>query len=147
MAYSYETGKKMVRFTENQIMDYILENYSGKKIVVLAPLVRGRKGHYRELFENSPAGLFRTGLDGRIMEVNPVLAAILAGEFRRLRRRRAWVGSPPMDTIFHDVPLLKPVTTTPRPVFLVGSTAVFPAPPKAMKVVWRNCCRAPAARC
>lgn len=50
-AYSYNTGKKMVRFSEAQIIDNIYEHFEGKNIVVLAPLVRARKGHYRELFE------------------------------------------------------------------------------------------------
>jgi excinuclease ABC subunit A len=50
-AYSYNTGKKMVKFTEEEIVASITEKYANKKIVLLAPLVRGRKGHYRELFE------------------------------------------------------------------------------------------------
>ncbi|MDR0811175.1 MAG: excinuclease ABC subunit UvrA, partial [Paludibacter sp.] len=50
-AYSYITGEKMVKFTEEQIVDLIIENYAGQKIYLLAPLVRGRKGHYKELFE------------------------------------------------------------------------------------------------
>jgi excinuclease ABC subunit A len=70
VAYSYETGKQMVRFTENQIMDYILENYTGKKIVVLAPLVRGRKGHYRELFEKvRKQGYLKVRVDGETLEL------------------------------------------------------------------------------
>ena len=50
-AYSYVTGDKMVRFTEEQIVESIIKKFKGKRIVLLAPLVRGRKGHYRELFE------------------------------------------------------------------------------------------------
>ncbi len=50
-AYSYVTGKKMVRYTEEQIVEYVLEHFKNKKITLLAPLVKGRKGHYRELFE------------------------------------------------------------------------------------------------
>ena len=50
-AYSYETGKKMVKFTEEQIIQHILEAYDEQKIVLLSPLVRSRKGHYRELFD------------------------------------------------------------------------------------------------
>jgi len=50
-AYSYVTGKKMVQFTEDQMVENVLANYKEKKISVLAPLVRARKGHYRELFE------------------------------------------------------------------------------------------------
>src|SRR5882757_5445931 len=50
-AYSYNTGEKMVRYSDDQIVDLIMTDYNGKKINLLAPLVRGRKGHYRELFE------------------------------------------------------------------------------------------------
>lgn len=52
-AYSYVTGKKMVRYSEEKIIRHILENYHSKKIVILAPVVRARKGHYRELFEQN----------------------------------------------------------------------------------------------
>jgi len=51
-AYSYNTGKKMVKFSEEEIVMNIFEKFGDKKISLLAPLVRGRKGHYRELFEN-----------------------------------------------------------------------------------------------
>ena len=51
-AYSYETGEKMVRYTEEQMLEEIMNRFSGKKLLLLAPLVRGRKGHYRELFES-----------------------------------------------------------------------------------------------
>ncbi|TAN12690.1 MAG: excinuclease ABC subunit UvrA, partial [Chitinophagaceae bacterium] len=50
-AYSYNTGKKMVRFTEEEITDNLFEHFNDQKLTFLAPLVRGRKGHYRELFE------------------------------------------------------------------------------------------------
>ena len=50
-AYSYVTGKKMVKFTEEQILESIAERFKEQKIMMLAPLVRSRKGHYRELFE------------------------------------------------------------------------------------------------
>lgn len=50
-AYSYATGKKMIRQSEDQVINHILENFLNKKLVLLAPLVKGRKGHYRELFE------------------------------------------------------------------------------------------------
>src|SRR3982750_4827487 len=50
-AYSYVTGEKMVRYNDEQIIDLILEKYNKKKINILAPVVKGRKGHYRELFE------------------------------------------------------------------------------------------------
>src|SRR5665647_2561642 len=51
-AYSYNTGKKMVKWSEEEIAENILLRFPGKKIILLAPLVRGRKGHYRELFED-----------------------------------------------------------------------------------------------
>src|SRR5579885_3263770 len=51
-AYSYVTGEKMVRYSDDQICDLILEKYASKKINLLAPVVKGRKGHYRELFED-----------------------------------------------------------------------------------------------
>src|SRR5690606_11924662 len=50
-AFSYETGEKMVRQSDEQIVNHIMDHYLEKKIVVLAPVVKGRKGHYRELFE------------------------------------------------------------------------------------------------
>ena len=51
IAYSYLSGEEMVKYTEEQILDLILKDYKGKKIYLLAPLVRSRKGHYKELFE------------------------------------------------------------------------------------------------
>ncbi len=51
-AYSPLTGEEMVKFTDEQIVSYIIDNYSGKRSLLLAPLVKGRKGHYRDLFEN-----------------------------------------------------------------------------------------------
>ena len=51
IAYSYITGEPMIKYTDDQIIDLILKNYEGKKTLLLAPVVRGRKGHYRELFE------------------------------------------------------------------------------------------------
>ena len=50
-AYSYVTGEKMVRYTSDQVLDLVMESFMEKKIYLLAPLVKGRKGHYRELFE------------------------------------------------------------------------------------------------
>lgn len=71
-AYSYVTGKKMVKFTEEQIIDILLENHSGKKVMVLAPIVRGRKGHYRELFEQvRKQGYLKIRIDGQIEDVKP----------------------------------------------------------------------------
>jgi excinuclease ABC subunit A len=69
-AYSYTTGEKMVRFTDDQILQRILEEYSGKKFMVLAPLVKGRKGHYRELFESIlKMGYLRARVDGEVVEL------------------------------------------------------------------------------
>ena len=69
-AFSYNTGEKMVRYSEEQITDLILKDYEGKKIVVLAPSVRGRKGHYRELFEHiRQVGFTRVRVDGEMREI------------------------------------------------------------------------------
>ncbi|MDX2002389.1 MAG: excinuclease ABC subunit UvrA [Chitinophagales bacterium] len=69
-AFSEATGKKMVRYTESQIQEHILEHYQGKKIVLLAPMVRGRKGHYRELFEKvRKQGYLKVRIDGEIKEL------------------------------------------------------------------------------
>ena len=69
-AYSYNTGERMVRYSEEQITDLILNDYQGKRIVVLAPSVRGRKGHYRELFEHiRQAGFTRVRVDGELREI------------------------------------------------------------------------------
>ena len=69
-AYSYLSGEKMVRFTEDQILDLIMKEYDGQRIYVLAPLVRGRKGHYRELFESiRRKGYLTVRVDGEIREV------------------------------------------------------------------------------
>ncbi|MGN6195939.1 MAG: excinuclease ABC subunit UvrA [Ginsengibacter sp.] len=71
-AYSYNTGKKMVKWSEEEIVENILSRYSGKKIVVLAPLVRGRKGHYRELFEEvRKKGFLKIRIDGEIKDLVP----------------------------------------------------------------------------
>jgi excinuclease ABC subunit A len=71
-AYSYNTGKKMVKWSEEEIVENILSRYSGKKIVVLAPLVRGRKGHYRELFEEvRKKGFLKIRIDGEIKDLIP----------------------------------------------------------------------------
>jgi excinuclease ABC subunit A len=51
-AYSYNTGERMVKFSEEQIIDHLFQQYQNKSITVLAPLIRGRKGHYRELFQD-----------------------------------------------------------------------------------------------
>ena len=69
-AYSYITGEPMVKYTEEKIMDMISNDYSGKKIYILAPLVRSRKGHYRELFEAMRRkGYLTMRVDGEIQEI------------------------------------------------------------------------------
>ena len=69
-AYSYVTGEKMVKYTEEQIVDLIIKDYEGKKTLLLAPLVRGRKGHYKELFEQiRRKGYIHVRVDGEIREV------------------------------------------------------------------------------
>lgn len=69
-AYSYLSGKKMVRYTEEQILDLIMEEYNGRRIFLLAPLVRNRKGHYKELFETvRRKGYLYVRIDGEIREV------------------------------------------------------------------------------
>ncbi len=69
-AYSYESGEPMVQYTEEQITNLVLENYQGKKIALLAPLIKRRKGHYRELFENiRQQGFLRVRVDGEIREI------------------------------------------------------------------------------
>lgn len=71
-AYSYATGEKMVRYSDEQIIDLILEKYKGKKINLLAPVVKGRKGHYRELFEDiRKKGFNKVRIDGEIMDITP----------------------------------------------------------------------------
>ena len=68
-AFSYVTGEKMVKYSEDQIVDLILKNYEGKKTFLLAPLVRGRKGHYKELFEQiRKKGYLHVRIDGEIRE-------------------------------------------------------------------------------
>ncbi len=72
-AYSPVTGKEMVRYTDEQIVDLIMNEYSGKKCYLLAPLVRGRKGHYRELFEQlRKRGYTDVRVDGEIRPLNEV---------------------------------------------------------------------------
>lgn len=69
--FSYNTGEKMVRYSEEQICNIIIKTYKDKKINILAPVVRGRKGHYRELFENiRQQGFLRVRIDGEIKELN-----------------------------------------------------------------------------
>ena len=69
-AYSYATGEEMVKYTEEKVLDMILNDYEGKKIFILAPVVRSRKGHYRELFEAMRRkGYLNMRIDGAIVEV------------------------------------------------------------------------------
>lgn len=69
-AYSYVTGEKMVRYTEDQIVRLILTHYQNQAVIVLAPVVRGRKGHYRELFENiRKMGYLKVRVDGEIKDL------------------------------------------------------------------------------
>ena len=72
IAYSYLSGERMVKYTEEQILDLILNDYKGKKIYILAPLVRTRKGHYKELFEQvRKKGYLYVRVDGEIKEALP----------------------------------------------------------------------------
>jgi len=71
-AYSYITGEKMVKYTDEQILELILEKYIGKKIYILSPAVRNRKGHYKELFEQiRKKGYLNVRVDGEIREIIP----------------------------------------------------------------------------
>ena len=71
-AYSYKTGKKMVKFSEEEIVDNIVSKFKNKKISLLAPLVRGRKGHYRELFEDTrKRGYVKVRIDGEVKDLVP----------------------------------------------------------------------------
>lgn len=71
-AFSYVSGEKMVRFTEAQIIESIIERFNGEKITLLAPLVKGRKGHYRELFEQTlKRGYSKVRVDGEILDIKP----------------------------------------------------------------------------
>ena len=69
-AYSLQTGEAMVRFTDEEILERILSDYHGQRILLLAPLVKGRKGHYRELFESiMKQGYVRARIDGVLVEL------------------------------------------------------------------------------
>lgn len=73
-AYSYETGKKMIKFSEEEIVDNIFSRFKTKKVTLLAPLIRGRKGHYRELFEDiRKKGFLKVRVDGEVMDLTPKL--------------------------------------------------------------------------
>ncbi len=69
-AYSYVTGEKMVSYSDEQIKDLIIEDYAGKRINILAPVIRSRKGHYRELFESiAKQGFVKVRVDGEILDI------------------------------------------------------------------------------
>lgn len=69
-AYSYETGEQMVKYSDDQITDLIIEQFDGKKVLILAPKIKGRKGHYRELFEQiGKMGYSKVRIDGEIQEI------------------------------------------------------------------------------
>ena len=69
-AYSYMSGEKMVKYTEEKVVDMILSDYQGRKIYILSPIVRNRKGHYRELFEQMRRkGYLYVRIDGEVQEL------------------------------------------------------------------------------
>jgi excinuclease ABC subunit A len=71
IAYSYETGEKMVKYTDEQIISLIHEKFSQKRILILAPIVKGRKGHYKELFEQIRSkGFLYARVDGEVVELH-----------------------------------------------------------------------------
>lgn len=71
-AFSYETGEKMVKMTEDQIIDLLLEQHDGQAISILAPVVKGRKGHYRELFvQVQKQGFTKVRVDGEVLDLVP----------------------------------------------------------------------------
>ena len=73
-AYSYVTGEKMVKYTEDQILELLMTAYRDKKIYMLAPLVHSRKGHYRELFETlRKKGYLNVRIDGNIEQITPAM--------------------------------------------------------------------------
>lgn len=70
LAYSYKTGELMVKYTDEQIINLILERYAGQKIFLLSPVIKGRKGHYKELFESfRRKGFLYVRVDGNIEEI------------------------------------------------------------------------------
>lgn len=74
IAYSRATGQEMVRYTDIQIIDLIIKDFKDSKIAILAPLVKGRKGHYRELFNQlCKKGFIYARVDGQIIEISPTM--------------------------------------------------------------------------
>jgi excinuclease ABC subunit A len=73
-AFSYNTGEKMVKYTDDQILNLIKDSFSGKRILILAPVVKGRKGHYRELFEQIlKKGFLNARIDGAVTELKAAM--------------------------------------------------------------------------
>ena len=73
-AFSYNTGEKMVKYTDDQILNLIKSSFSGKRILILAPVVKGRKGHYRELFEQIlKKGFLNARIDGEVTELKAAM--------------------------------------------------------------------------
>lgn len=73
-AYSYVTGEKMVKYTEDQILELLMNSCHDKKVYILAPLIRSRKGHYRELFETlRKKGFLNVRIDGKIEQITPAM--------------------------------------------------------------------------
>ena len=71
-AYSYASGEKMVQYTDDQILDLILKEYAGQKVLILAPMINNRKGHYKELFETiRRKGYLHVRVDGEVQEIIP----------------------------------------------------------------------------
>ncbi len=71
-AISYNTGEPMVKYSDDQITDLIIQKYKGKKVVILAPKIKGRKGHYRELFEQIlKMGYTKVRVDGVVVDITP----------------------------------------------------------------------------
>jgi len=71
-AFSYVTQERMVNYSDEQILQLILEEYSDNKVIILSPLIKARKGHYRELFDNlSRQGFLRVRVDGEILDLRP----------------------------------------------------------------------------
>ena len=69
-AFSYNTGKKMIRYSEEEMINHLYEHFDGEKIIILSPVVKGRKGHYRELFEQlRKQGFLRVRIDGELKEL------------------------------------------------------------------------------
>jgi excinuclease ABC subunit A len=74
IAYSKNTGEPMVRYSTQQIADLIIKNYEGRKMLILAPLVKGRKGHYKELFDSlARKGYLTVRIDGEVKEMRPMM--------------------------------------------------------------------------